>query len=195
MADPSPSARCDMYVHTSAPSDGRPPTTEKLGENVYVDRNQAGAVVGVEVLDATEIHINGVTVSPFPGTFRGATDRTQSAPVSPSGAKARPRFRWELTIFRESEGNWNGEEILVGASCPATDEQINRAVEVLGGPPAAPSGPSPEATKRAAGYLFRELSPSGRLAALEDLHPSAQRVWIDRALAVAAALAEETDRG
>ncbi len=56
----------------------------------------------------------------------------------PAGQKC---YRWELTVHREPEGNWDGVEVLGGASCPATDEQIRAATAVLAG---IDTGPAPD---------------------------------------------------
>jgi hypothetical protein len=62
--------RCDMSVRTSALPSDQSPVTEHVGDDVYLDRNEYGEVVGVEVLDARAVTINGVPIVPFPGEFR-----------------------------------------------------------------------------------------------------------------------------
>jgi uncharacterized protein YuzE len=62
-----------MYVRTSAPPGDQPPITRHIGNDVYVDRDERGDVVGVEVLDAREIRVNGIAIS-FPGNFRDTAE-------------------------------------------------------------------------------------------------------------------------
>ena len=69
----------------------------------------------------------------------------------------------------------NGSVIVPAPSPPATPE---------------PAEPSDEAIRRAAAYLYWELSPSAHVADFGDTDPSVQSVWLARARAVADSMKE-----